>query len=146
MLEAGRLGYSQEINGFPDNWRIVRVEDAVEKTKHIDPRRTPTSYFKYVDVSSVSNDRLAVESFTEYKGEEAPSRARKVIRTGDVIFATVRPYLKRIAKVPDNLDGELCSTAFCVLRAKQKFLDPDFLYFAVCYDPFVLRVDLPPKN
>jgi len=45
-------------------------------------------------------------------GKDAPSRARKVMRVGDTIFATVRPYLKRIAMVPDDLNGGICSTAF----------------------------------
>jgi len=48
--------------------------------------------------------------------KKAPSRARKIIKSGDIVFATTRPYLKNIAVVPLVLDNQICSTGFCVLR------------------------------
>ena len=56
------------------------------------------------------------------------------------MFATVRPYLKRVAVVPKHLDGEICSTAFCVLRAKRDLIDERYLFFSAIYDAFVKRV------
>jgi type I restriction enzyme S subunit len=42
--------------------------------------------------------------------------------------------------VPADLDGHICSTAFCVMRAKPGALDPHFLYFATSQDSFVKKV------
>lgn len=109
-------------------------------TSSSDPTRHPDRTFKYVDVSAVSGDRLAIESSTQHTGRTAPSRARKHIRAGDVLFATIRPALKRVALVPMDLDGEIASTAFCVLRPNRLEVDPLFLYFAVSSDPFVRSV------
>ena len=64
----------------------------------------------------------------------APSRARKVVKTGDTVFATVRPALRRIAQIPPWLDGEIVSTAFSVLRPNPTAIHPDFLYFAMQLD------------
>jgi len=128
-----------EIGPIPDHWRVVRLGEVVEKTKQIDPRKKPEWFFKYVDVSNVDNELLRITSYQNFAGKEAPSRARKQIDAGDVLFATVRPYLKRIAIVPPELDGHICSTAFCVLRAKNE-IDACYLFFAVSHEPFVQRV------
>lgn len=95
------------------------------------PRTDPRSSIRYVDVSAVSRDELAVTSDAEHSAADAPSRARKIVRTGDTIFATVRPNLRRIAQIPESLDGEIASTAFCVLRPNPAVIRADFLYFAM---------------
>ncbi|RKY65868.1 MAG: hypothetical protein DRQ08_04580 [Candidatus Latescibacterota bacterium] len=129
-----------EIGPVPEHWEVVRLGEVVTKTRQMDPRKTPNWWFKYVDVSSISKERLCIQGYIEYRGKEAPSRARKIIRAGDVLFATVRPYLRRIAVVPPELDGNICSTAFCVIRAKPDLADPMFLFFVVSDDNFVRRV------
>jgi type I restriction enzyme, S subunit len=145
VIEAKAGGASTEtedaeIGELPDGWKAVSVKDVVQRTHQVDPTRNPNVKFKYVDVSSVSSERLTITDSTEFDGKNAPSRARKAIRTGDILFATVRPYLKRIARVPPELDTQLCSTAFCVLRADPKLLDSEYLFFAASFDPFVARV------
>ena len=95
------------------------------------PRIDSRSLIRYVDVSAVSRDELNIVSDVEYSAAEAPSRARKVVKAGDTIFATVRPTLRRIAQIPEELDSEIVSTAFCVLRPNPAAINSDFLYFAI---------------
>jgi hypothetical protein len=54
-----------------------------------------------------------------------------VIRSGDVIFATTRPYLKNIALVPSELDNQICSTGICVIHVDPDRADPKYLFY-VC--------------
>lgn len=129
-----------EVGLIPAHWQVVRLGEVTEKTTQVDPRRSPSSRFKYVDVSAISNEHLRIESYVEYLGQEAPHRARKVIKTGDIIFATIRPYLKRIAMVPESLDGQIASTAFCVIRCNREVADPLFVFHVVSTDNFVDRV------
>lgn len=96
--------------------------------------------FRYVDVSAVSNELWRIESSTEQTGSTAPSRARKRVRADDVIFATVRPTLRRVAMVPNHLDGHIVSTAFCVLRTDPAKIDPRFVYYSVLTDEFIDRI------
>ncbi len=51
-------------------------------------------------------------------GSDAPSRARQLLKTNDILFSTVRTYLKNIAIVSSDLEGHLASTGFCVIRSK----------------------------
>jgi type I restriction enzyme S subunit len=130
-------GYQDTPLGLlPEDWNVTFLKNVVEKTENRDPRNQPHTTFKYIDVSSVSNETYEVVRWNEVAGQDAPSRARKVVRSKDTIFATVRPYLKNIAEIPNYLDDEICSTGYCVIRANQQFLDPDFMYFVALSDSF----------
>ena len=111
-----------------------------ERTAVWSPENEPRSEIAYVDVSAVSSERLRIVQPQKLKGSEAPSRARKIVRAGDTIFATIRPTLTRIALVPEELDGELASTAFCVIRPRRAVLLPRFAYYAVQTEDFVRAV------
>lgn len=130
-----------EIGLLPADWEIRPLGDlAANRTSNRDPRDKPDETFRYVEISGVSSESHRIETWRELKGAEAPSRARKIIKAGDTLFATVRPYLRNIAQVPSNLDDEICTTGFCVLRTESKQLDPDYLYFYVLTNDFVNRV------
>jgi len=129
-----------EIGPIPVEWEVVPLRDVTEKKQTRDPRKTPDEKFRYMDVSSVSNETYRVHGWKEYHGREAPSRARKVVRARDTLFATVRPYLRNIAQVPTHLDDEICSTGFCVIRARHGKADPDYLYFVALTESFVARI------
>jgi type I restriction enzyme S subunit len=126
-----------EIGFVPEDWEVKKLGDAVSKTKQKDPAKTPDWQFKYIDVSGVNRESLTVEDYNIYFGKEAPSRAKKLVETGDVIFATVRPTLKRVALIEEDFNGHICSTAFCVLRANGKKVIPQFLYFVVSREVFI---------
>ena len=95
------------------------------------PRTDARSSIRYVDVSGVARDELRIVSVANHSAASAPSRARKIVNRDDTIFATVRPTLRRIAQVQECLDGEMVSTAFCVLRPNSELMHPDFLFFAM---------------
>jgi type I restriction enzyme S subunit len=129
-----------EIGPIPVDWNIVSLLEVTQKTKTRDPHKMPDKTFKYVDVSSVSNETYRVQGWQELRGHEAPSRARKVIKVHDTLFATVRPYLRNIAQVPSHLDNEICSTGFCVIRANTERAEPDYLYYVALSNAFVERI------
>jgi len=125
---------------LPKTWVESSIGKAVIKTKQRDPRKKPNEVFQYVDVSAVSNTSFKITSEAPTLGSDAPSRARKAIQTDDVLFATVRPTLKRIALVPPELDGAIASTGYCVLRCDKAKADPGFLYSFLITDHFNARM------
>jgi type I restriction enzyme S subunit len=81
----------------------------------IDPRTKRSSHFKYVEISDVDGTSLDV-TYKVVRTDAAPGRARKHIRSGDVLVSTVRPERRTVGVVPEELDGEICTTGFAVLR------------------------------
>lgn len=122
------------------SFEYASLREVTERTQLWNPERGQRDRIRYIDVSAVSRENLSIRAVVEHDVSVAPSRARKVVRAGDTVFATVRPGLKRIAKVPQTLDDSIASTAFCVLRPKLERIDPDFLFFAVSADSFVRDV------
>lgn len=116
---------------------IVKIGTVVEKTTGTrNPTKAPDNDFIYVDVAAVDNTEKRIVGARSILGSEAPSRARKVIRTGDILVSTVRPNLNAVALVPAALDDQVASTGFCVLRATAKVL-PEYLFFFVRSRKFV---------
>ena len=116
-------------------WTWLPLRELTIRGSIWNPRRDPRPSIRYIDVSAISRDELRIVSEATYSADNAPSRARKIVETGDTIFATVRPTLRRIAQIPASLDGEIVSTAFCVLRPDPQAIDADFLYFATQLEP-----------
>lgn len=122
-------GYKKtKVGLIPEAWDVVRVKDCISKTRGIDPTKVHNKTFKYVDISSICNDTYRIQGHQSINSINAPSRARKEIKAKDILYATVRPYLKRIAIVPAELDGQVCSTGFCVLRCHSKKIDYNYLF------------------
>ena len=105
-----------EKNSVPKGWIKVVLKNLVENIQKINPRETSDKMYYYCDIDSINNSKLKITAPKQVIGSEAPSRARQLIKKHDILFSTVRTYLKNIAIVPDNLDGQLASTGFCVIR------------------------------
>ncbi len=118
-------------------WAVTRdtfadVDTSLSEAVDINPesvnpeRDLDGSMFTYIDIGSVANGTGAIATPKVLPVAEAPSRARKRVRTGDVLVATVRPNLKGVALVSQALDGAICSTGFAVLRPNSR-LSPEYL-------------------
>ena len=119
------------------SWHQATVGDACVATLQVDPARSGKQSFRYVDISGVDRDVKTISRADEIPSNEAPSRARKVIAASDILVSTVRPNLNAVAIVPEELDGEIASTGFTVLRTNEKLLVPKFLYYWVQHKQFV---------
>ncbi len=112
-----------------------RIKDVANiNPQQINPLNTPEANFNYIDIASVKNNVI-----TEVKkiiGKNAPSRARRLIKTGDIIISTVRPNLKGYTYITENYSNSLCSTGFCVLRGATNKVDSKFLYYVISNDGF----------
>lgn len=81
---------------------------------------------RYIDIGNV--DSLGrINNTVNYKFQEAPSRARRKVQTGDIIISTVRTYLQAITQIEDLETNDLIvSTGFAVVRPKRSILAPGF--------------------
>lgn len=82
--------------------------------------------FVYIDIASVENGTGIVDLSNEVKPNQAPSRARRIVRESDVLLSTVRPNLKAFALLGKLPERVLASTGFAVLRGDKDLL-PGYL-------------------
>lgn len=117
----------RRLPGFQGKWCKATFADVA----FIDPENLGSGTradfsFNYIALEDVNQGWLG--SFTELKFDSAPSRARRVLRDGDVLVSTVRPNLKSHLLL-DTLQGSwIASTGFSVVRSKPDIACPGFLF------------------
>ena len=121
---------------LPTGWTKCSIGDVTLPVSKINPEDDPDQEIDYIDISSIDNTRHTIGSVKQYRLRDAPSRARQIVRAGDVLFATVRPYLRNIAGVPNDYDKQIASTGFSVLRPA-KGVRPAFLFYKAISKDFV---------
>ena len=119
--------------GLPEGWERRILSDIAETNKESYRANELPDEINYIDISSVAQGRVL--SRTRVPASEAPGRARRKIRDGDIIWSNVRPNLRAHALMlePDELD--VVSTGFTVLTATK--VSFTWLYMFVTTDNFV---------
>ena len=128
-----------EVNPLPNGWVRASVRDVLAPPTGWNPGGAETATIKYVDIEAVDNKRQRIGAPKEIPISGLPSRARVGIKSGDVLFSLVRPYLKNIARVPQDLDGHVASTAFVSLRPASG-MHTDFLFYQLTQDNFIKAI------
>ena len=98
---------------IPENWVWCRLGDLVFNHGQKKPDKT----FSYIDVGTLDNVNHKLNNKENIlEGKNAPSRARKIVKEGDVLYSTVRPYLHNICVIDRSFSHEpIASTAFAVM-------------------------------
>ena len=110
---------------IPENWCWVRLGDII--CNH--GQKRPDQPFTYIDIGSIDNKKNQLGRLDNIiEPEAAPSRARKIVESGDILFATVRPYLHNICVIRQTIMPEpIASTGFAVL-APLPGIDGEYLF------------------
>ena len=123
---------------IPEHWEVKRLKEVSTINDDVLPENTDPEYqVCYVDIGNVDkNDGIIGKE--EFVFGNAPSRARRVVKDGDVIVSTVRTYLRAIAPIVDPKDNLIVSTGFAVVRPK--LIDKGYLSFSLRSFYFINRV------
>ena len=126
-------------SSLPADWATKRLKYLASYNDEVLPEGTDEeAEIDYVEISGISLSR-GVEKIDRMTFGQAPSRARRKVRSGDVLISTVRTYLQAIAKVDKASPNLIASTGFCVVRPNEE-VDSGFLGWAAKSVPFVSEV------
>ena len=124
----------------PKRWPQVEISSLVNSVETWNPKSDLGREFTYIDVSSVDRYSKTVTGATSLECSSAPSRAKQLVRDGDVLVSTVRPNLNGVALITSELNGATASTGFTVLRPKQGVLASQYLFEWVKSPVFIERL------
>ena len=126
------------LGDVPSHWNVKRLKYVVSINDDVLSEDTDDDYeFAYVDIGSVDNEH-GITSKETVVFENAPSRARRVVRRGDTIVSTVRTYLRAIAPITEKDDRTIVSTGFAVVRPRR--IDARYLSYYIRSQFFVENV------
>lgn len=121
------------VDGVPEGWQCCKVRDVADINSSALPKNYKEDFIDYVDLGSVRCGHI--ETRTRYNLNEAPGRAKRCAKDGDIIWGMVRPNLKAYALVTNPKETDVFSTGFAVLSAKK--VPYSYLYCAVTQEEFV---------
>lgn len=112
--------------GYSGEWVEAKLDDVCLVDPEPLPATTPKSVFiDYISLEDVSKGILLGSSHLLFG--DAPSRARRLVRRGDVLFGTVRPNLQSHVHYTGQLTNPVASTGFAVLRPISGCSDSSFI-------------------
>jgi type I restriction enzyme, S subunit len=119
---------------LPQNWRWTPIREVTSDRG----QAIPQAAFTYIDVTAIDKEAGVVADPKVLEASEAPSRARKITRKGDVIYSCVRPYLLNVAVIETDFDPHpIASTAFAILDGHGLVM-PRYLWI-VLRSPFMVE-------
>ena len=95
----------------------------------------PKNDFLYIDISSIDKNSKCISAAKTLKIEDAPNRAKQILKDGDILVSMTRPNLNAVAIVNKEHEGAIGSTGLFVLRTKH--LNPKYLYYKVQTNGFI---------
>ena len=120
----------------PDTWRSSTLGSLAQvNPEQLGSRTDPDYLMEYLDISAIEQPGVIGDTRT-FRFEDAPSRARRVVREGDILVSTVRPYLRNFARVREAPDNLVVSTGYAVVRPGDG-VDGRFLYQHILSSGFV---------
>jgi len=121
------------VKGAPKGWEVKRLGEIAGINSSSVKKGDELEEIHYVDIASVSTG--SIDQVTQMHFKDAPGRARRAVRHGDIIWSCVRPNRKSYSIVVDPLPNLIVSTGFAVITAKS--VPYTYLYYVVTTDEFV---------
>ena len=112
---------------IPESWCWCRLGELV----YNHGQKTPEQEFSYIDIGSINNEHQKLNEKENFiQPDKAPSRARKIVKFGDVIYSTVRPYLHNMCIIDKEFTKEpIASTGFAVMTSFPGLLNKYLFYY-----------------
>ena len=117
---------------IPESWEWVRLGTIVYNRGQMIPK----SDFCYIDIGSIDNknQKLSMKE-NILTADKAPSRARKIVAIGNILYSTVRPYLHNMCIVDRTFSRQpIASTGFAVLTCYDGVYNEFLFYYLMSPD------------
>ncbi len=129
----------ESLGEAPSHWQVWKLKHWLSMNQQTLSENTDPNYaFDYLDIGSVGTGKLAAPP-ERFLFRNSPSRARRVVRSGDTIMSTVRTYLKAVWYSNSESSDLIASTGFAVLTPRSSTC-PKFVNYLCQSDHFTDRV------
>ncbi len=122
-----------------EDWVEVELREVCEKAVKVNRKKIlPSESLIYLDIGGIDNLTNTIVSHKAFTWKDAPSRAQQIVRKGDVLFSTVRTYLRNIAQIKNELyDEQIASSGFTIIRSKDGLSNSNYLFHLSLFDGFL---------
>ena len=127
------------LGDIPSHWEIKKLKFVANFNQNTLPEDTDGQFeLKYIDIGNVSSVD-GIKEIQYFNFSNAPSRARRIVKYGDIIVSTVRTYRRAITSIKEDYDNCICSTGFAVITPKDN-VQQDFVVYAIENESFIAQI------
>lgn len=135
LEQQARALFHQWITGTSS--AIYKLSEVADINPETYSSKDNWSFVNYLDTSSITSGTITEVQYILPSVEKLPSRARRILRKGDVVFSTVRPNQLHYGIIANPKPNMLGSTGFAVIRSKYATIPNELIYLALTESPFV---------
>ncbi len=126
--------------GAADDWQSMPLGDCITINASTYTPSEAWPFINYLDTGNITENRVAEIQHLIPGKDKIPSRARRKVQPGDIVYSTVRPNQKHFGLLKNVPENFLASTGFTVIRGKNGLVDTDFVYWFLAQDHVVNRL------
>ena len=123
-----------------NGWRTIRLGSACTTNSSTYSPREKWTFVNYLDTGNITKDHIDSIQYIDVEKDKLPSRARRKVKTGSIIYSTVRPNQRHFGIIKSQPDNFLVSTGFTVIDVNSDILNADFLYYVLTQDSIVEKL------
>lgn len=123
-----------------DGYQLLPLADVATINSDTYSIKEAWMYVNYLDTSSIANGVITDIQRIVPSNEKLPSRARRKVAAGDVLFSTVRPNQNHFGIISDPLPNMLVSTGFAVIRSKNPLVCNELIYLCITEMDFIKKM------
>lgn len=140
LYAQARAIKKQWVTANENGYKLLPLAEIAEINPDTYSLKEAWEYVNYLDTSNITNGFISNIQRINPSNEKLPSRARRKVITGDVLFSTVRPNQSHFGIVSDHLPNMLVSTGFAVIRSKNPLVCNELIYLCLTERDFVKKM------
>ncbi len=141
-IEAERvvLQKKEDKKNLPEGWRETKLGDVIVANDDTYSQKDKWRFINYLDTGSLTENQISeIQHFVIGK-DKIPSRAKRKVQPGDIVYSTVRPNQKHYGILKNPLENLLVSTGFVTIRTKKEKADTNFVYWFLVQPEIIERL------
>jgi type I restriction enzyme S subunit len=107
-------------------WKECKLGEVIFSNVSSITASYPYKTIKYLDTGSITCGKI--DSFQEIPLNEAPSRAKRLVKDGSIVYSTVRPIQRHYGYIKNPPENLVVSTGFSVIETQPDLADSLFIY------------------
>ena len=121
-------------------WKKAALGELIETNVLSISPKYPFAEILYLDTGSITRGKA--EQLQRMSFSEAPSRAKRLVQDGDIVYSSVRPIQRHYGIIKNPPENLVVSTGFVVISCRRNKLDPNFAYYYLTQDSVVEELDI----
>lgn len=140
LEEQARTLYAQWYDKRKNECHWVPLESVASINPETYSVKEKWDYVNYLDTGNITDGVISSIQKIDLSCAPLPSRARRKIKAGDVVFSTVRPNQRHLGIIHSPAPYMLVSTGFTVVRSNRDDICNELIYLLLSDESFVEKM------